>query len=254
MADNVTIPASGTGTATPVVATDDVGSVHYQRIKLVGGADGAAARLDVAEDEASAGGDLGLVVMARRTDAPANQSGTDGDWEPLQVSNGKQWVAPLYFPVTVQTDVTRPADTTAYAAGDCLSDSTSAPTAGGFTFTSAARKSGGSGIITDICLATSNDPATKMSGELWIFNQAVTNVNDNAAFVVSDTEIKTCIGTFPFTFFDAGNNGFAHLTGLSVMFTCVGSANLRFLYRVRNAYTPANAEVITATLKILQMD
>ena len=37
MADGITIPASGTGTATPVVATDDISSVHYQRIKLTDG-------------------------------------------------------------------------------------------------------------------------------------------------------------------------------------------------------------------------
>lgn len=36
MADNVPITA-GSGTS---IATDDVGSVHYQRVKLVGGADG----------------------------------------------------------------------------------------------------------------------------------------------------------------------------------------------------------------------
>lgn len=42
MADNVTIPASGTGTATPVVATDDVSGVHYQRVKLDVGGDGVA--------------------------------------------------------------------------------------------------------------------------------------------------------------------------------------------------------------------
>lgn len=41
MADNVTIPASGTGTATPVVATDEVAGAHYQRVKLDLGADGA---------------------------------------------------------------------------------------------------------------------------------------------------------------------------------------------------------------------
>jgi hypothetical protein len=37
LADNVTIPATGAGTATPVVATDDVVGVHYQRVKLVDG-------------------------------------------------------------------------------------------------------------------------------------------------------------------------------------------------------------------------
>lgn len=41
MADNVTIPATGTGTTTPVVATDDISGVHYQKIKIALGADGA---------------------------------------------------------------------------------------------------------------------------------------------------------------------------------------------------------------------
>jgi hypothetical protein len=42
-----------------------------------------------AEDEASAGGHSGLVVLARRTDTPAAQSGTDGDYEFLQVTGGR---------------------------------------------------------------------------------------------------------------------------------------------------------------------
>ena len=37
MADNVTIPATGSGDATPIIATDDVTSIHYQRVKLVDG-------------------------------------------------------------------------------------------------------------------------------------------------------------------------------------------------------------------------
>lgn len=250
MADNVAITA-GSGTS---IATDDVSGVHYQKIKLRGGADDAAARLDVAEDDAHNSGDLGIQALAVRKATPANLSGTDGDYEPLQVNDGRLWTAPLGFPVTVQTDVTRPADTTAYAAGDAISDSTSAPTSGGFTLTGAARKSGGSGIITDMTVCSSNDPATRLAGEIFIFNQSVTNVNDNAAFAVSDTEIKTCVGVVPFALFDAGNNGFAHITGLNILFTCSGSANLRFLLRARNAYTPASSEVLTITAKILQID
>jgi hypothetical protein len=34
MADNITIPTTGSGDATPDVATDDVGGVHYQKVKL----------------------------------------------------------------------------------------------------------------------------------------------------------------------------------------------------------------------------
>lgn len=37
MADNVIVPTTGSGTATPTIATDDVAGVHYQRVKLVDG-------------------------------------------------------------------------------------------------------------------------------------------------------------------------------------------------------------------------
>jgi hypothetical protein len=43
MADNKTLPATGTGTANIIVATDEIGGVDYQRVKLALGADGTAA-------------------------------------------------------------------------------------------------------------------------------------------------------------------------------------------------------------------
>lgn len=250
MTDNVILPGTGES-----IATDDISGAQYQRFKLTDGTPDSTTHLKiVAEDAPFSTGDTGVIAMAVRQDAPGNLSGADGDYELLQVSAGRLWVSPLGFPVTVQTDVTRPADTTAYAAGDAISNSTTAPTTGGFTLTNAARKSGGSGIITDMTVSSSNDPATRLSGEVFIFNQAVTNINDNTAFAVSDTEIKTCVGVVPFSLFDAGNNTFAHMTGLNILFTCVGSANLRFLLRARNAYTPASSEVITVTAKIVQLD
>ena len=46
MADNITIPATGSGTATPVVATDDAGAAgHVQLVKLAVSADGSATAL-----------------------------------------------------------------------------------------------------------------------------------------------------------------------------------------------------------------
>lgn len=205
-----------TGTGGDVIRTDDISSVKVQVVKLMEGGDGV---------------DDGMISATN----------------PLPVST-------LGFPKTVKVDVTRPADTTAYAVGDCISDSTSAPTSGGFTITSAGRASGGSCIITDVCVASSNDPATKLSGEIWIFDTSVTNVNDNSAFAVSDSEIKTCAAVIPFSLFDAGNNGYAHITGLNILCTCSGSANLRFLLRARNAYTPANAEVLSFAFKLIQVD
>jgi hypothetical protein len=250
MADNVAVTA-GSGTS---IATDDVAGVHYQKVKLRGGADDAAARLDVAEDDAHATGDLGIQALAVRKATPANLSGTDGDYEPLQVNNGALWVSPLGFPVTVSTDVTRPADTTAYAVNDAISDSTSAPTSGGFTLSNIARKSGGSALITDVIVTTSNDAATPLQLEIFFFNTSVTNINDNAAFAVSDAEIKTCIGRVGLALEDVGNNGYAHIQNVNILVTCSGSANLRFLLRAKNAYTPANAEVFTIIVKALQLD
>src|SRR5438128_3248138 len=251
MADNTTL---NTGTGGDVIATEDIASVKYQKVKIVDGRAGNTTnKLAIfAEDNASADGDTGIVPLVMRQAAPANTSGTDGDYEPLRMDAGRLWVSPLGFPVTVSTDVVLPTSSV-YAAGDALSDSTTAPTTGGFTFTNAARKSGGSGIILDACIATSADQATRLAGEVFLFNQAVTNINDNAAFAVSDAEIKTCVGVIPFSLFDSGNNGFAHVTGLNILFTCVGTANLRFLLRTRNAYTPAT-DTITVTLKILQVD
>lgn len=157
------------------------------------------------------------------------------------------------FLVTVATDITRPANTSIYAINDAYSDSTSAPTAGGFTFTNAARQSGGSGVILDAVFVTSADLATLLQAELMLFNQAVTAINDNAAFAVTAAEAKTLIAKIPFTMEDIGNSGWYHAQNLNIGFTCAGSANLRYLIRVKNAYTPGNAEVLTCTLKILQI-
>jgi hypothetical protein len=163
-------------------------------------------------------------------------------------------VNPQGYFTTVSTTVTRPAaDTTQYAVNDALSDSTSAPTTGGFTFTNAARASGGSGIITDAVITTDNDAATQLQGEIMIFNQAVTAINDNAAFAVTDAEARTLIGKIPFTLEDIGNNGWCHVQNLNIGFTCVGTANLRFLVRVKNTYTPAGSEAIVFILKCLQV-
>jgi len=237
VADNVPISA-GTGT---IIATDDITGIHYQRVKLV---DGTLDSTAVIPGDATNGLDVDVTRL------PALPTGTNniGDVDILTMP-----AVTGYFK-TCTLDITRPADTTAYAANDALSDSTSAPTSGGFTFTDAARISGGSGVITDAIFTSSADAVTTLQAELWLFNQAVTNINDNAVFAVSDAEIKTCVAKIPFTLEDAGNNGFYHAQNLNIGFTCSGSANLRGLIRVKNTYTPESAEVITCVLKIAQVD
>ncbi len=210
MADNVAITA-GSGTS---IAADDISSVFYQRVKPQIGADGTAA-----------------------------------DWSSANPG-------PVYpiMGATVDATVTRPADTTAYAANDAISDSTSSPTSGGFTLTGMARASGGSGILDDIVITSTNDPATLLQGELWIFDQSITNVNDNAAFSLSDTDAAKLVAVIPFTLqttqAGSGANSYAQISGLGIGYTCSGSANLRFLLKAKNAYTPASAEALKVRCKV----
>jgi len=152
---------------------------------------------------------------------------------------------------TVTTSITRPSNTDQYTANDAWANSTSAPTTGGFTFSEAANKLGGGGLITDAIITSSADPGTTLQGEIWIFDSAVTAVNDADPLVVSDTEIKTLVGIIPFTLADAGANSAKHVQGLNFGFNIPGTtANLRFLVKVINTYTPASAEVLTVRLKI----
>lgn len=82
MADNVTIPTTGTGTATPVIATDDVASVHYQKIKIALGADGAIDTL-LDSGQQTMANSAPVVLASDQTAIPASQSGT---WNVTNVS------------------------------------------------------------------------------------------------------------------------------------------------------------------------
>ncbi len=264
MADNVAITA-GAGTT---IASDDIGGVQYPRSKISLGADGSAVdavagagnsstavmRVTIATDDvnlaaintATAAG----ATAANQATANASLSVLD-DWDDTDAA---KVVSPF---ATVDVTATRMTDTTTYAANDAWANSDSAPTAGGYTLTSAARKSGGMGIITDVILSSTNDPALLLQGELWIFDSAPTAINDNAAFALSDADILKLVAVIPFTLADTGAatgaNSFAVINGLNVGFTCVGTANLRMLVKVKNAYVPANAEVLTARFKIIQL-
>jgi hypothetical protein len=200
------------------------------------------------EDAASASADWGMPILVKRADTPAATSGTDGDYEHVQSKDGRLLTTPFMYPFRAVGTITRPADVLAYAAGDAISDSTTAPTTGGFTLSSVARISGGFALVTGCTIITDNDPATRLSGEVLLFNTAFTNVNDNTAFVVSDAEALTYEGAIPFSMYDMGNNGVAEIQNLSKIVKCVGSADLRFAMRARNAYTPASAEVFTVIL------
>ncbi len=160
--------------------------------------------------------------------------------------------------VAVNASFTRPADVTAYAAGDAVTNSTSAPTV--ITFTNCAAANAGSGIIIGATLIDSASQATKGIFELWLFDTTITPDNDNAVFTPTDAELATLVGVIPFDIsyvgdatLGAGGNAVYTASILNLPFvTGAGSRDLFGVIVARNAYTPVSAEVFTARLNIAQ--
>lgn len=153
---------------------------------------------------------------------------------------------------TATVDIIRPGDTVQYTANDVWADSTSAPTAGGFTLTGMGRVTGGSGVITDAVVVTSGDVSPVLQGEFLVFNAAVTAINDNSPFGILDGEAKgQYIGKIPFIMEDFGNQGVCYVPGVNLYYTCVGSANLRVIPRVKNGYVPTSGETLSLMAKFL---
>lgn len=91
-----------------------------QRLTALLGA--GAATIAKAEDVASADADVGVPAMAVRKATPANTSGSDGDYEMLQMSAGRLWVDPSG--VTVTTKETRSTTGTQSSVAGSASDVT----------------------------------------------------------------------------------------------------------------------------------
>lgn len=81
----VTLASDSTGQVVLAAGSATVGEF------TIGAASTAVGDLAKAEDQAHVSGAVGIMSLAVRMDAPANLSGTDGDYEPLQVSDGKVW-------------------------------------------------------------------------------------------------------------------------------------------------------------------
>lgn len=110
-----TLVVNGSGVTQPVSGT------FWQATQPVSGTVAAtiaagATSIAKAEDVASADGDVGVPALAVRKATPANVSGTDGDYEFLQMSAGRLWVDASGKTLTVDgSGVTQPVSGTVAA-------------------------------------------------------------------------------------------------------------------------------------------
>jgi len=153
---------------------------------------------------------------------------------------------------------TRPSDTTQYASGDLVANSTTAGSVTPMSFST----TWWNFRIKRCVLTRSQATATNASFRLHLFSATTTVTNgDNAAFVpatssaiwlgfldlpVANAYAFTNIGVNPGYVLDNAGN-FAHEIGIAL-----AVPTLYGLIEARAAYTPASAEVFTVNLEIEQ--
>lgn len=155
--------------------------------------------------------------------------------------------------ILTSNTITRPADTTAYASGDLVANSTTAGSVTPFSFTNAVRFPGGSVRIERCRIQKSGTSTSNAAFRVHIYSATPASIanGDNGAW---STSIAGYVGAFDVTLDRAFTNG-AEGAGLSLTstpMTCkaAGSAVTLFaLLEARGSYTPASAETFTILLE-----
>jgi hypothetical protein len=151
----------------------------------------------------------------------------------------------------VAVEFTRPADTTAYAALDAVSDSTSATTVQALA--NFARVSGGSGYITGARLSTDKKSITpRFRVHLWNASTPTVAV-DNAAYKRLYADEAKYLGYFdlPSMVTEDGTNGTDSVSQdmtIRIPYTTVASRSVFFTLETLDIFTPASGQKFTLRL------
>lgn len=150
---------------------------------------------------------------------------------------------------------TRPADTTAYASGDLVANSTTAGSVAALSFT-AANEALGSFLLRRLKLHKSGTSVTNAQFRVHFFRTAPATVTngDNGVFSVSGvSDYIGAVDVIVDRAFTDGAAGFGvPVVGSELSVALATGQTIYALVEARAAYTPANAEVFTVTLDLLQ--
>lgn len=156
--------------------------------------------------------------------------------------------------VTSAVSLTRPADTTAYAAKDAVSNSTSAPSV--LTFAGAGRVNAGTGYITALRMMT-DQSANVAQFRLHLYAIAPTAINDNAAQTLLYANRDKRVGYIdigPLATEGSGSDAASGLNAdLRLPFKCdTADTNLYGLLETLSVFTPASAQSFYLSLVVDQ--
>lgn len=156
------------------------------------------------------------------------------------------------FQRVISAAFTRPSDTTAYAAQDAVSNSTSSPTI--LTFANAARFTGGSGLILSARHLKNSTTTASANFRLYLYRASVAAVNDNAQFPLLWANRAIRLGFIDFTHTTQGtgsDSSSALATFVNLPFVATGTSLFGQL-QATAAYTPTSGEQHFIELAIVQ--
>jgi hypothetical protein len=152
------------------------------------------------------------------------------------------------IPVPVTLEKTRPGNTTPYAIGDAVGDTTN------WTFPVARADGPGSGVIVGIVLAT-DDTINVSLYELDFYDEAIADIADNAEATQLYADIPKYLQTVPLpALAKKTTNSTASMatTTCAIPFDCVDGENVEVILRILTADTPVSAAKTSITLLVVQ--
>lgn len=162
---------------------------------------------------------------------------------------------PMYNSIRrISTSLTRPQDDSVYAAGDVVTDSSTAGTI--LTITNPVTDQSGSAVIMNAFLVDSSAQALAGDFEVWLFNTSPTAINDNAAFAPTDAEMKTVEAVITFNstagtiYAGSGNRIYRTGTIEYPISTAATDDDLYAIMVTRNAYVGVSGEQFTLVLNV----
>lgn len=147
----------------------------------------------------------------------------------------------------VKVSVTRPADTTAYAVGDAITNSTSAPVVFELDLASVGAVVGQACEIRKVSVASSAKQSTLPLFNLYLAPTTFTATNDNAALDIDDTTMEDGGSWFACDeqFYTASNCRVSKSNTNSPMILAVADTKIYGTLQAANIYTPVSGEKFT---------
>jgi hypothetical protein len=159
--------------------------------------------------------------------------------------------------VTKEASITRPANTTTYAAGDVVGDANTPATI--LSFANVGLANAGAFMLVSATLIDSAAQTLKPDIDLHLFKSSIGMDDDNGGWTPTDAEMEDLLCVIPFygaAFANSTNgNGSieAVLDGAKLMQCGAATTTIYGVAVARNAYVPVSGEKFTFKLGILQL-